>query len=318
MRNAILVPAVIFSLIGAGSLAAEKGTITCGAPYMGTDNGAVIVATITRVLDKKATNGHPPQLQLQVEEVLRGELKPNRYLAIWSPPPHDIDYGDVVTNPRYIQWRATPLAAPKVDTKWILWGEMSPANRQPNSVPVFRTNPFHCYAYSAERRAWSIEQIRAGQQRQRDYAKQKEMEKRHWESALASWQANFTEKKIGELSQQADVIVVAKEAGYSSSPKKQTRFTFRVSQVLKGNLRQPFERDKTWIYVSTEGTLTQLLQRQGHQLPDYEWILFLTHTGLVPSRATGSPDHYQMLDNNSGIFAVDPSHVEAISKILGK
>lgn len=307
MRYVILAFVAICSLPSVG---AAQNYITCYF-YPGPDSGDIVVATVTRVFDEKATEEHPFRLRMKIEEVLRGTTKPGYTLATWPLTP-DAYAGSLP--------RDTPdiLATPKLDTKLILWGfaPLADTNANPNSI--FRISGFHRHIDTPENRAWTAKMIREGEVRRVEYEKMVAMEKRFWESNLDAWQGNFTAKKISELAQKADVIVVGNESGYSSNPGKDTRFTFRVSKVLKGSLRQTFVSDKTWIYVTTEGTLTQLLQRQGHQLPEYDWILFLTHQGLVQSPALGMPDHYQVLDNNTAILAVDPSHVEAVSKALGK
>lgn len=304
MRYVILAFVAICSLPSVG---AAQNDISCYF-YPGPDSGDIVVATVTRVFDEKATEEHPFRLRMKIEEVLRGTTKPGYTLSTWPLTPEA--YAGSLP-------RDTPdiLTTPKLDSKLILWGygPLTGGYATPNSI--FRISGFHRHIDTPENRAWTAKMIREGEVRR---VETEQKEQRHWETVFNDWQGNFTATKINKLTEQADVVVIAKDTGSVTFPNKPSQFTFLVSRVLKGNLRQSFESEKTRLHVSTEGNLTQLLQRQGRQLPEFKWILFLTDKGLVGSHEIGGPDHYQMLDNNTAILAVDPSYIEAISNALGK
>ncbi len=69
-----------------------------------------------------STKGDPPQLELEVQEVLRGGLRIDRRRAIWEPFPHDIDWLDGSTEERIARWEAETLGGPPRGTSWILVG----------------------------------------------------------------------------------------------------------------------------------------------------------------------------------------------------
>ncbi len=126
-------------------------------------------------------------------------------------------------------------------------------------------------------------------------------------------QVQFTPQKIKQLTSQADVIAIGKVLRCRSGTEKSMRFTFQVSEKLKGELKGPRDEDKTLVEFSAEGKLMWLLQPS-----DRLWILFLTDQGRIESPDNQLPDHYQMLDDNTGIYAADHADLQKVKQALRK
>ncbi len=118
----------------------------------------VIVATIQLVTDGESTNGSPPIVALDVDEVLRGDQQKQRQniVAIWAPFPHDIDHG-ADDQPEIERWRAEKLAGPSSGTKLILLGEWQ-ADGESNDR--FWVSPVGRFAFSDQSRAAAMAGIK--------------------------------------------------------------------------------------------------------------------------------------------------------------
>lgn len=117
----------------------------------------VIVAVITKVVNQDTTNGNPPIAELNIEECLRGDLKPGSYMAVWEPFPHDVDYVDANSEARIKAWEANPLSGPAEKAKMILVGNF---DKEKNKFMVSSLGRFE---YSEERKSWVLENIKARQ-----------------------------------------------------------------------------------------------------------------------------------------------------------
>lgn len=146
--RAAVAAALLVGLLIAGAPAARAG-ISYTEHLMNQGKYAVIERTaydvilvhIEKISHQDATNGNPPVVDLTVLECLRGNIPAGPLTAVWSPPPHSIDWGDGVHEPPELAgWRALPLPGPTPGDRMILVldpGEgtegrrISPAGRYP-------------------------------------------------------------------------------------------------------------------------------------------------------------------------------------------
>ncbi len=81
----------------------------------------VVVVTVIETPSGEWTFGAPPQISVEVVDVLAGKTRKGRLTVVWGPAPHDIDTGG--REKELEAWRSRRMEPPKPGTKWILWGE---------------------------------------------------------------------------------------------------------------------------------------------------------------------------------------------------
>ena len=113
----------------------------------------VIVAVINKVVNRDTTNGNPPIVELNIEECLRGNLKPGICTSVWQPFPHDVDWVGDDTEELIKAWAARPLKGPDEKTKMILVGNF---DKEKNRFMVSALGRFE---YSEARKKWALENI---------------------------------------------------------------------------------------------------------------------------------------------------------------
>ncbi len=95
------------------TLEAEKESLLKNPAY------DILVATVLAVEAADATNGNPPQVELRVEEVLRGEDHGATVMVTWQAP---VFHEDVIDSEGVTEaWKARPLAGPEVAAKLIVF-----------------------------------------------------------------------------------------------------------------------------------------------------------------------------------------------------
>jgi hypothetical protein len=276
-----------------------------GAPYDGTWNGDVIVATITDVCEKNSTNGRPPHLVLDVHEVLRGDPRHVRTHAVWQPLPHDIDYGDPEKNPAFHAWKARPLAGPKVGRKLILWGELRADRDAHDFGSVFDVNPFHRYDATDDRRAWAIKEIQTAEAELKKWKEEKAEAQRRHQAAMVKWRQSLSDVDLRNLAAEADIVVIGKVcSGPTLSIVPQWRYLFQVSEVLKPKA----SRDHKFVSATVEKSLGELLYTR-----ERSWILFLSSRDSQPSH-TG--DIYRPLRMGTAAVEADDAAVNVVRNAL--
>jgi hypothetical protein len=87
-----------------------------------TENWDIFVATVKSSEPAEGTNQSPPVVRLEIEEVLRGTLRPGTLTAEWS-----IFYGFRCRETRqerevYYAWLRRPLPGPTKGSRWLFGG----------------------------------------------------------------------------------------------------------------------------------------------------------------------------------------------------
>ena len=113
----------------------------------------LFVATVASVDDSLATQGDPPRISLEVEEVLYGLLPLGPSKARWMPWQPYIPCG-VGESGNIRRWNATPMQGPTVGSRLILAGPMDP-----NGWLVIR--PKYVWTYSDSLRDALADSVRA-------------------------------------------------------------------------------------------------------------------------------------------------------------
>lgn len=161
------------TLFAATLLVIFVSPLLAGDIYRGIDAGNIVVATITKVEDKGATNVHPPRVWLKVDEVILGDAKVNRSPAIWSPPWHGVDWGGD-GNELIAKWKAKPFKGPKVGEKYILSGRLVEEVYREKDSPAYDLFEVVRIPYSATARANILAELAAMKEARRKATEQHE------------------------------------------------------------------------------------------------------------------------------------------------
>ena len=109
--------------------------------------GAVAVAEVIAIVDPDAdTNKNPPKLAIQITEVIRGDIRPAQYKALWRPFPHDVDWGGKGAREALERWGRCLNPPPALHSKWIVAGDLSSTG--------FHIAPRCRYEFDEARLAW--------------------------------------------------------------------------------------------------------------------------------------------------------------------
>ena len=276
-----------------------------GASYMGLDGWDVVVATVREVSAHAASHGNPPRVVLAVHEVLRGDPKADRGRAIWAPPPHDVDYGPVETNPRYVAWSKTPMAGPTVGDKMILWGRMAPDK----GGKAFRTISWARFPYSKAKRAWAVALIKKHAEQKRAREAKLRTDKTALAEAKARWRAEVSDEAIGRYAGEADFVGIGRITGEGYGSRRETRVDFHITEILKGA-----KRKSSWgksYYART------LVPQPRHALLDRQtdYLLFLSESGMELNPGVPS---YPRIRSGDGIVIADGAAVKAAREAIEK
>ena len=278
-----------------------------GAPYLGTRAGDVVVATVERVENRRATNGNPPRVTLRIHEVLRGDPMRDRTNAIWEPTPNGFDFGDpAILSAALAKWEKAPLESPKVGAKFVLWGECiedkdakAKSKQSEPSAATFAAWSWNAYPYSEEKRAWAVDDIRKAAEERRQEAERRAAEKRALEQARAKWREKTGARELREYSAAADLVIVGRiSSEYVSGP-----LTFKVTRRLKGTLSKTWQDGEEYFSVTIPSSPRDLLDRES------DYLLFLKTVGMKPGGAT---DHYPFITKGDGIVVADAAALEAV------
>ena len=271
---------------------------SAGAPYCGLDVGDVIVATVRKGSTHAATYGNPPRVLLEVHEILRGEPKADRSRALWAPPPHDVDYGNVRDNPRYKAWAATPMPGPKVGERMILWGWLVASK----DGKVFRALNWGRFPYSKEKRAWAVELI--GKRAEQERARQAKLraEKQALARAKAKWRATVSARDIKQYAREADFVGIGRIVSGATGSVRDSRLDFEISEILKGQKRKSYPGGHYFVQIVAPGRVCALLDRRT------TYLLFLSEEGMTLTHAAPS---YPRIRSGDGIVIADEAAVKA-------
>ena len=216
-------------------------------PYASPD---VFVAAVTKAAEENATQGNPPRVELAVLEVLRGQFTGRAISAVWHAPPHDID--TTGRKKELKRWMATPMKAPEVGQKFIVYG----TRVQAADGEVFHVRGDAIKPWSDENRARVVDMIaddaRAAQQAAQRHAAEV--------AALAAdqrkWRDAMTDAKIRAAAAHADLVVVARIT--SELFGKPERLYLKVDEVLKTPANAPSIK---LVFLPVTGDVHRLLDR---------------------------------------------------------
>jgi hypothetical protein len=257
----------------------------------------VIVATVQSVSPGEATNAHPPELQLDVMEVLRGGLKARPMQAVLKPFPHYVDTGVVEENPRYKVWAKSPMKKPAVGEKLILFGD--------GRKDTFGISPSGCFPYSDEKRAWALKRIALEEKHRKQLADAEIRDKKKLDEAKAKWNA-MPAGDIAKFVKEADLVVVGRVELRAIGV--DYWLTLRVRQLLKGQLRGVQNDDRKVDFV-LPGYCRELMQWNSG-----DYILFYSENGLrwTPNEAL----EYPLIRSGLGFLPASESHLKAAKSVM--
>ena len=286
-----------------GAAAAAPGA-GAGAPCASLHIGDVVVATVREVSTYAATHGRPPRVVLGVHEVLRGDLEADRSRAVWEPPLHDIDYGDVEKNPRYQAWKATPMAGPKVGDKMILWGRLV-ASKEAKEFRVFAWARF---PYSDQKRAWALDLIRQHAEAERAREAEKRAKERALAEKKAQWRAKVSAEEIQRYAKEADFVAIGRIVSGGDGGTQETPLDLEVREVLKGQKHERYAGNRYFVQVVVPGRVCALLDRRT------PYLLFLSEKGM---EFTPSVPRHPRIHSGDGIVIADEAAVKAARAAIG-
>jgi hypothetical protein len=291
------------SLSLAAMLLATFGTPVGGGgqPYEALDAGDVVVATITRVEDKNATNSHPPRVWLEIHEILRGEAKTVRSPALWSPPFHGIDWGDG-NQPELRRWKTAPLKGPKAGQKFILGGRSLEPVAHEKGAPAYELFAFVRIPYSDEAREKVIANLQTLEAAHRKYTAEQAAAAKERELRRQEWRAAIDEKVIDKRTQEADAVAIGQLVSSG---------TYEIETLLKGQPRMS-TGGKYFVTLPSEGYDSRIADLVAERP---RCILFLSEKSLV---ASVTDIHAQLVDPYEGIVLADAAAIAAVKASLGK
>ncbi|HYE18134.1 MAG TPA: hypothetical protein VEA69_06805 [Tepidisphaeraceae bacterium] len=289
---------------GAGAAPRGAGGAAAGMSYehfIGSREGGllnhpgvdVVVATVSGVSDKPATNADPPRVELEVHEVLRGDPKVSRARAVWRPYPHDVDYGEPEKNPRYQTWAAAAADKPRVGQKFVLAG-YPPAADQPWYVSAVGR-----FEFAAGKREWALKIMAAAEAEAKAEAERRAAAAKARADAIAKWRAGVTADEIAAQTVAADLVVVGRLAGGSG---------VEVTRVLKGATRYRYVRDDI-NYLSVPLGERAAAMVEGTN----EYVWFLSETGMTMGT---SGIAYTRAGKGDGVVLADADALEAVAGAL--
>jgi hypothetical protein len=232
----------------------------------------VIVGFVTKVSSGYATNGDPARVTFTVTETLKGEIK-GTVVVSWGGPPHDVDYGDPRTNPRYISWAAQQAGKPTLGDVYILFGGLSdPRDKGALEQQWFYTEPGGRMPLTAENRKKALDAIKAV-----DAAAKVELDRRAAEAAkhaaaVKEWRAGMTDEKLAAAIKEADFVALVKVSGYFVG---YTDYTFVVTEVLKGRKRYVYKNDSYFLQMKVTKEVADVLDHES------EYVVLVSEKGLI-------------------------------------
>ena len=288
--------------------AVAAGQIGGGVSYWGPPRGGdVIVATVTKVSSRAATNAHPPEVELKVEEVLRGDPRVDRQFAVWDP---DGFHWDMPGEDAFERWKIEPIEGPKVGERWILWGEVY-ADEGPAGFHVSSKGRF---PFEEQERRRAIELIRKQEEARRAVEAEWEAKTRPLREQRAKWRAQASDADIRRYYEEADFVVMASIAAFN---RQKVQVAFRVREILKGQERDFCEivdgqrsrrsDDSFPLHVKFSKDTNAVLAKLWDGLPE-DYLLFLSERGL---QLEPWP-YYQPINSGDGIVIADASAIRAV------
>ncbi|MEO8378256.1 MAG: hypothetical protein ABI779_01210 [Acidobacteriota bacterium] len=176
----------------------------------------VFVARVVEVMDNGATNAHPPQVTLHVEQVVNGHLPQGEMRATWQPYSAAILCA-VGEEESIARWNATPLAGPKPGERLLLAGAPSESEYSVEGGCARPATPAN------------VEQAKAGLARMRTVQAATDRAEKAIRDADRRVQASAD---LTALYRSADVVMVATEPSEAVGSGVSV-FTFRVLRRFK-------------------------------------------------------------------------------------
>jgi hypothetical protein len=305
MARFLSIAADLLCLVLVSATAAAQAGVGYPGPPVGSD---VIVASVTKVSGHAATNAHPPEVELKVEQVLHGDPKLDRRRAVWDP----IDFNwDVPADGEFEQWKTTPLEGPRVGERWILWGvfhgDEGPARFHISAKGRF---PFDTQALGE-----TTALIRQYEAARRAFVAKVEAEAKPLREQRDKWRAQVTDADIRHYYEQSDFVVLARIVSHS---RQYADMECRICKVFKGQTRRLIEiiprgpwgaDDPLSIHVQFPKNTNKTLSELFHVLPK-ECFLFLSERGL---RLEVWP-RYHPIDSGDGIVIADAAARQAVAE----
>jgi len=283
-----------------------------GVGYPGPPAGSdVIVASVTKVSGHAATNEHPPEVELKVEQVLRGDPKLDRRRAVWDP----IDFNwDMPAEGEFEQWKTTPLEGPRVGDRWILWGivygDEGPAR--------FHISAKGRFPFDAQALRETTALIRQQEAARRALEAQRQAEAKLLQEQRDKWRAQVADADIRHYYEKSDFVVLARIESHSSLS---AAIECRICRVFKGQPRRLNEivpggrwdqDDQSSIYVRLSKSTNKTLSEFSCTLVLKECFLFLSERGL---RLGVRPQfQYPPIDSGDGIVIADAAARQAVAE----
>lgn len=307
MRRAMMIVTCLSALAVIGG---DAGT---GPPAAGKRanawNSDIVVVTVTRVLDERPTNGRPPRVTIEVNEVIQGDPKKERTPALWTPTSGGhFDPESVYTQPelkkKYDEWSLLPMDPPEVGSKWIVFGRVL----EHQGKPIFRLDDRERHEYTREKHDEIAKVLRDARERL-------EADRKAFAAARAKWRAAVTDVDIRKYVEEADFVGVGNVsvATVWSGGGEHIAYV-QVTEVLKGVPRYT-EQPEKGVYALTvplEGRVAQMISwPSGSYLTAKEpHVVFVSEDG-AEIQFGGSGMRYTRIKAREGIVIADEAALRA-------
>ena len=205
-------------------------------------NSDIVAVTVKRVPDERPTNGNPPRVVLEVNEVIQGEAKKDRSLAVWTPTNGGhFDPESVHTQPelkkKYDEWAKRPMDPPAVGSKWIVFGSVV----EHDGELTFRLDDRERYPYTREKHEQVAKVLRDARERL-------EADRKDFAAARATWRATVSDADVRKYVQEADFVGVGRVSVPSLGGEGDRLAFVEVREVLKGTPRYA-EQSERGVYA---------------------------------------------------------------------
>lgn len=193
----------------------------------------VIVAIVENVEKLFGTNGNPPKVLLNVQDVLEGNMELGRIQGICLPFPHDIDYDGGDSSERLEKWSKLSLKSLEKGSKMILIGRLQTNH---SGFSEFYISSRCRFIFSEEKHLWVLKNIEAGRNSRLKFQKEKQELIQAEEEKRTNWIQAKSTVSIPNLLSSSDFVGVG--SIYNSG-----LIYSQIKLILKGGKREDFPKD---------------------------------------------------------------------------